>query len=36
MLFAVIRHNMGWTLVLLAYLIAIGLSFYLVRPGFMR
>jgi lactate permease len=33
---AVIRHNMGWTLVLLAYLIAIGVFFYLVLPGFMR
>jgi lactate permease len=33
---AVIRHNMGWTLVLLAYLIAIGVFFYLVLPGLMR
>lgn len=30
---AVIRHNMPWTLVLLAYLIVIGLLFYYVLPG---
>ncbi|HWC81403.1 MAG TPA: L-lactate permease [Pseudonocardiaceae bacterium] len=29
----VIRHNMGWTLVMLAYLILIGLFFYYVLPG---
>lgn len=29
----VIRYNMGWTLVILAYLIVIGLLFYLVFPG---
>ncbi len=29
----VIRHNMGWTFVLLAYLIAIGVGFYLFAPG---
>lgn len=28
----VIRHNMGWTLVLVAYLILIGLFFYFVLP----
>jgi lactate permease len=33
---AVIRHNMGWTLVLLGYLIVIGVFFYLVLPGTMR
>jgi lactate permease len=33
---AVIRHNMGWTLVLLGYLIVIGVFFYLVLPGAMR
>jgi len=32
----VIRYNMGWTLVLLGYLILIGLLFYLVLPGAMR
>jgi len=32
----VIRHNMGWTLILLGYLILIGLLFYLVLPGTMR
>ena len=31
----VIRHNMGWTLVLLAYLIVIGVLFYLFAPGVM-
>jgi lactate permease len=30
---AVIRHNMGWTFVLLAYLILIGVLFYLFAPG---
>ncbi|MBB5159877.1 L-lactate permease [Saccharopolyspora phatthalungensis] len=29
----VIRYNMGWTLVLLVYLIAIGVFFYFVIPG---
>jgi lactate permease len=33
---AVIRHNMGWTLVLLGYLVAIGVFFYLVLPAAMR
>lgn len=32
----VIRHNMGWTLVILGYLILIGLLFYFVAPGLMR
>lgn len=32
----VIRHNMAWTLVMLAYLIGIGLLFYFVFPGAMR
>jgi lactate permease len=32
----VIRHNMGWTFVILAYLIGIGLLFYFVLPGTMR
>ncbi|HEX6832097.1 MAG TPA: L-lactate permease [Rudaea sp.] len=31
----VIRHNMGWTLVLLVYLIAIAVAFYFLRPGIM-
>jgi lactate permease len=30
---AVIRHNMPWTLFLLAYLVVIGLVFYWVAPG---
>jgi len=29
----VIRYNLGWTLVILAYLILIGLFFYFVIPG---
>ncbi|MBV9758791.1 MAG: L-lactate permease, partial [Alphaproteobacteria bacterium] len=29
----VIRHNMGWTFILLAYLILIGVLFYLFAPG---
>src|SRR4029077_3033828 len=29
----VIRHNMGWTLAILAYLILIGLLFYYVFPN---
>jgi lactate permease len=28
----VIRHNMGWTFILLAYLIIIGIGFYLFFP----
>jgi len=32
---AVIRHNMAWTLVMLAYLIGIGLLFYFVFPDLM-
>jgi lactate permease len=32
----VIRHNMAWTLIMLAYLIGIGLLFYFVFPGAMR
>lgn len=32
----VIRYNMGWTLVILAYLILIGLFYYLVLPDTMR
>jgi lactate permease len=32
----VIRHNMGWTLVLLAYLILIGLLYYYVLPSAMK
>jgi lactate permease len=31
----VIRHNMGWTFVLLAYLILIAVAFYLLRPQVM-
>jgi lactate permease len=31
----IIRHNMGWTFVLLAYLIVIGVGFYLLAPGAM-
>jgi lactate permease len=30
---AVIRHNMGWTFVLLVYLIVIGVAFYLFAPS---
>lgn len=30
---AVIRHNMAWTLIVLAYLIVIGLLFYFFLPG---
>jgi L-lactate permease len=33
---AAIRHNMGWTLVLLGYLIVIGLFYYFVLPGAMH
>jgi lactate permease len=32
----VIRHNMGWTLVLLGYLIIIGLIYYFLFPGLMK
>lgn len=32
---AVIRHNMGWTFALLAYLIVIGVGFYYVSPALM-
>jgi lactate permease len=32
----VIRHNLGWTIVLLVYLIAIGVAFYFLDPGSMR
>jgi lactate permease len=32
----VIRHNFGWTLFLLAYLIVIGIAFYLINPGVIR
>jgi lactate permease len=32
----VIRHNFGWTLVLLAYLIVIGVAFYVIDPGLMH
>jgi lactate permease len=31
----VIRHNMGWTFILLAYLIVIAVGFYLLRPQVM-
>jgi lactate permease len=30
---AVIRHNMGWTFVLLAYLVLIGIACYFFFPG---
>ena len=33
---AAIRHNMGWTLVLLGYLIVIGLLYFFVFPGAMH
>ena len=33
---AAIRHNMGWTLILLAYLVVIGLFYYFVLPGAMH
>ena len=33
---AVIRHNLGWTLVLLGYLIIVGLIFYFLLPQTMR
>ena len=31
----VIRHNMGWTFILLAYLIVIAIAFYLLHPAVM-
>jgi len=31
----VIRHNMGWTVILLAYLIVIAIAFYLLQPASM-
>jgi lactate permease len=31
----VIRHNFGWCLVLLVYLMVIGVGFYLVNPAVM-
>lgn len=33
---AAIRHNMGWTLILLVYLILIGLAYYFLLPSAMR
>lgn len=33
---AVIRHNMGWTFVLLVYLVLIGVACYLFFPGIAR
>lgn len=32
----VIRHNMGWTLVLLGWLIIVGLLYYFLAPGLMQ
>jgi lactate permease len=32
----VIRHNMGWTLVMLGWLIIVGLLYYFLLPGLMR
>jgi lactate permease len=32
----VIRHNLGWTLILLAYLIVIGIAFYWAGPSAMK
>ena len=29
----VIRHNMGWTFVMLAYLVLISIAFYLLHPS---
>ena len=31
----VIRHNLGWTLFMLAYLVVIAVAFYLLRPASM-
>jgi lactate permease len=33
---AVIRHNMGWTFIILAYLMLIGLLFYYLTPHVMQ
>lgn len=33
---AVIRHNMGWTFVILGWLILVGLLFYFIFPGVMQ
>ncbi len=32
----VIRHNMGWTFILLAYLIIVAVVFYVVKPAVMN
>src|SRR5262249_55166032 len=32
----VIRHNMGWTFILLAYFVMIAIAFYLLQPAVMR
>ena len=32
----VIRHNMGWTFILLGYLIVIAILFYFLSPSVMR
>jgi lactate permease len=32
----VIRHNMGWTLILLAYLVVIAVGCYFLNPAAMR
>jgi lactate permease len=32
----VIRHNMGWTLILLAYLVVLAIGFYFLQPAAMR
>jgi lactate permease len=32
----VIRHNMGWTLIVLVYLIGIGAFWFFLFPGVMR
>jgi lactate permease len=32
----VIRHNLGWTLVVLVWLIIVGLIYYFVMPSVMR
>ena len=31
----VIRHNMGWTFILLGYLVLIAVAFYLLKPAVM-
>ncbi len=33
---AVIRHNLGWTLILLAYLVVIAVAFYWLRPAVLQ